>query len=243
MTVEIGSSQHGTPGDILTIKQLSEYLMVSEKTIYRMLEKSNLPSIRVGGQWRFRKRDIDTWIDNQVRKVELEGDLQVLAELEQSEINIAPLLEEANVWLDVPPMSREEILTWMVVQARIDDEVDRDALTESVCLREKICSTALVDGAAFPHPDDPARFRFSRKRVLLAITREPINYMDPHGHKPRIVAMILARTVRGYLLTISRAIKLFTDSRLVEQLTKCETPAAVIKTIAEGELNLKVQGQ
>lgn len=234
------TSSTTTPGSILTIKQLSEYLMVSEKTIYRMLEKSNLPGLRVGGQWRFRKQDIDTWIDHQVKKVEMEGDLRVLAELEQSEIDIAPLMEEANVWLDAPPMSRDEVLTWMVVNARLDEEVDRDALIESVCLREKICSTALVDSAAFPHPDDPAKFRFSRKRALMVITREPINYMDPHGHQPRILVMILARTIRGYLLTISRAIKLFSDSNLVARLTKCETPDAVIKTIRDAELNLKV---
>ena len=48
-------------GDILTIKQLSDYLMVSEKTIYRMMEKRQIPAVRVGSQWRFRRRDIEAW--------------------------------------------------------------------------------------------------------------------------------------------------------------------------------------
>ena len=213
--------------------------MVSEKTIYRMLEKNNLPGIRVGGQWRFRKRDIDAWIDHQVQKVELEGDRRVLAELKHSEIDMAPLIDEDNVWVDLAPMSRDELLTWMVVRAKLDEGVDREVLAESVRLREQICSTALVDHAAFPHPDDPSRFRFSRKRVLVAVTREPLDYLDPHGHRPRIVAMILARTVRGYLLTISRAIKLFGDSRLVERLTGCQDPADVIAAIRDAENRLK----
>lgn len=228
------------PDDILTIKQLSEYLMVSEKTIYRMLEKNNLPGIRVGGQWRFRKRDIDAWIDNQVRKVDVEGDRRVLAELEQSEIDIAPLIEKENVWLQLPPMSRDEVLTWMVLNAKLDEGVDRDALAQSVLLRENVCSTALVDRAAFPHPNDPVKFRFSRKRVLVAITRDPINYMDPHDHRPRIVAMILARTVQGYLLTISRAIKLFSDPNLEQQLTTSNTALEVIEHIRIAEQPLRV---
>lgn len=228
------------PDDILTIKQLSEYLMVSEKTIYRMLEKNNLPGIRVGGQWRFRKRDIDAWIDNQVRKVDVEGDRRVLVELEQSEIDIAPLIEKENVWLQLPPMSRDEVLTWMVLNAKLDEGVDRDALAQSVLLRENVCSTALVDRAAFPHPNDPVKFRFSRKRVLVAITRDPINYMDPHDHRPRIVAMILARTVQGYLLTISRAIKLFSDPNLEQQLTTSNTALEVIEHIRIAEQPLRV---
>jgi PTS system nitrogen regulatory IIA component len=228
--------------DILTIKQLSEYLMVSEKTIYRMLEKTMLPGLRVGGQWRFRRRDIDAWIDSQVKKVEMEGDRRVLAELNQSEINIAPLIDEQNVWLRLSSMSRDELLRWMIDHANLDDGVDRDALFESVRLREQICSTALVNGAAFPHTDDPAKFRFSRKRVLLAITEQPVHFVDPHGHQPRVIAMILARTVRGYLLTISRAIKLFSQPRLVEQLIECHSPAEVIAVLRASEKQLEVVG-
>lgn len=217
--------------------------MVSEKTIYRMLEKNILPAIRVGGQWRFRRRDIDTWIDNQVKKVEIDGDRRLLAEFEQSEIEIAPLIEEENVWLNTPPMSRDELLTWMIMQAKLQEGVDRDGLAESVRLREQICSTALVDRAAFPHPNDPTRFRFSRKRVLMAIMGEPMNYLDPHGHQPSVVAMILARTVQGYLLTISRAIKLFSDLQLIDRLTNCKERADVIRLIREAEETLRIPGR
>jgi len=231
-----------TLDDILTIKQLSEYLMVSEKTIYRMLEKNILPAIRVGGQWRFRKKDIDSWIDNQVRKVEIDGDRRVLAEFEQSEIEIAPLLEEENVWLETHPMSRDEVLTWMILHAKLEEGVDRKALTESVLLREQICSTAIVEFAAFPHPNNPTAFRFSRKRVLVAIMRQPINYLDPHGHMPNVVAMILARTVQGYLLTLSRAIKLFQDFDLIDRLRKSKTPQEVIRMIRQAEEGLRETG-
>ena len=236
MTAEIPSSN-----DILTIKQLSEYLMVSEKTIYRMLEKNSLPAIRVGGQWRFRRRDIDAWIDNQVRKVEVEGDRQVLAELETSEIDLSPLIDKENVWLNVSSMSKNEILKWMVLNANLQDGVDRAALAESVRAREEICSTALVKGAAFPHPNETEKFGFYAKRVLIAVTREPIEYLDPHGHKPRVLVMILARTIQGYLLAISRAIKLFNDFNLVDRLTKCKTSNDVIKAIHEAESELRKQ--
>lgn len=228
-----------TAGDILTIKQLSEYLMVSEKTIYRMVDKGLLPALRIGAQWRFRKRDIDGWLDERVRKVEVEGQKAVLEELAPSEIDIHPLLLPENVWLGVPPMSRDELLSWIVAHATLEPGVDRQALTESIRARELVCSTALVENAAFPHPNEPADFRFSRKRILLAVMREPVDFHDPNGNRPRVIMVILARTTQGYLLTISRAVKLFGNASLIGRITGSSGADEVIGSIRDAEERLR----
>ncbi len=49
--------------DILTIKQVSEFLQVNERTIYKLAKSGDIPSFKVGGQWRFKKEDINTWIE------------------------------------------------------------------------------------------------------------------------------------------------------------------------------------
>lgn len=51
--------------DILTIKQVAQYLQVNERTIYRLAAASDIPAFKVGGSWRFRKADIEHWIANQ----------------------------------------------------------------------------------------------------------------------------------------------------------------------------------
>lgn len=48
--------------DILTIKELSDYLKVSEKTIYRMLSRAEIPAFKMGASWRFKKSKIEDWI-------------------------------------------------------------------------------------------------------------------------------------------------------------------------------------
>jgi excisionase family DNA binding protein len=224
-----------TAGDILTIRQLAEYLMVSEKTVYRMLDRNQLPGVRVGAQWRFRKQDIDAWLTDQVRGVEREGQRGVLEAFEDAEITIHPLLAAENVWLSQPPRPRDELLAFMIREAALDPYVDRAQLLRSVLDREALCSTALVENAAFPHPLDPRPFRFSRKRVLLAVLQEPIDYSDPHGHRPRVVAMILARSMQGHLLALSRAIWLFGDPALASRLTSAPDAAAAIALIREAE--------
>lgn len=48
----------------LTIKELAKYLNVTGRTIYNLLERGELPGFKVGANWRFRKEDIDKWIED-----------------------------------------------------------------------------------------------------------------------------------------------------------------------------------
>ena len=57
-------------GEILTIKQVAEFLKVTERTIYRLAAAKKIPAFKVGGTWRFRTADIDAWIAAQSQKVE-----------------------------------------------------------------------------------------------------------------------------------------------------------------------------
>jgi len=48
--------------DILMIKDVAEYLKVTERTIYRLAAAKKIPAFKVGGSWRFSRGDIDAWI-------------------------------------------------------------------------------------------------------------------------------------------------------------------------------------
>jgi excisionase family DNA binding protein len=49
----------------LTTDEVLKYLQVNLRTIYRLIKSGRIPAVRVGRQWRFRKRDIDAWLDSQ----------------------------------------------------------------------------------------------------------------------------------------------------------------------------------
>jgi excisionase family DNA binding protein len=48
--------------DIMTIKELAVYLRVHKQTIYRLVKRGSIPTIRIGHQWRFEKASIDKWL-------------------------------------------------------------------------------------------------------------------------------------------------------------------------------------
>jgi excisionase family DNA binding protein len=49
----------------LTTEEVLGYLQVNLRTIYRLIKAGKIPAVRVGRQWRFRKRDIDAWLESQ----------------------------------------------------------------------------------------------------------------------------------------------------------------------------------
>ena len=48
--------------DLMTTKELAEYLQLDRMTIYKLLKSGDIPANRVGHQWRFFRSDIDSWI-------------------------------------------------------------------------------------------------------------------------------------------------------------------------------------
>lgn len=51
--------------DLMTTRQLQQLLHVDRITIYRMLEDGRLPGFKVGGQWRFPRREVEKWLQGQ----------------------------------------------------------------------------------------------------------------------------------------------------------------------------------
>ena len=49
----------------LTTEEVLAYLNVTPRTIYRLIRTGELPAIRIGRQWRFRRSDLDAFVDRQ----------------------------------------------------------------------------------------------------------------------------------------------------------------------------------
>ena len=50
---------------VLTVKDVADYLKVNERTVYRMAASAKLPAFKVGASWRFQQTEIELWIKEQ----------------------------------------------------------------------------------------------------------------------------------------------------------------------------------
>ncbi len=49
----------------LTTEEVLEYLQVNLRTVYRLIKAGKIPAVRVGRQWRFKREDLDAWLESQ----------------------------------------------------------------------------------------------------------------------------------------------------------------------------------
>ena len=107
-------SAHLASDDIfLTTEEVLAYLQVNLRTVYRLIKAGKIPAVRVGRQWRFRKRDIDAWLDGQ-----------------------AQASHEAR---PAPPPPRPDVLRVLVVD---DESSIREMLSKTLALADYEVDTA-----------------------------------------------------------------------------------------------------
>lgn len=51
---------------IITVHEVAQYLRMSEAKIYQMARAGELPAIRIGKTWRFKRKMIDEWFQEKI---------------------------------------------------------------------------------------------------------------------------------------------------------------------------------
>jgi excisionase family DNA binding protein len=52
---------------MLTLPEVADLLRLSQKSVYRLAQARKLPSIKVGGSWRFPQKELHAWIATKLR--------------------------------------------------------------------------------------------------------------------------------------------------------------------------------
>jgi excisionase family DNA binding protein len=61
---------------LIDIDELADYLKLKKQTIYNWLHQRKISGIKVGGVWRFDRRDIDSWLKSRRRLSKTSGESQ-----------------------------------------------------------------------------------------------------------------------------------------------------------------------
>lgn len=222
--------------DVLTLKQLAEHLQLSERTIYRLLGRGQLPGFKVGGHWRFRRAVVDYWLDLRMGRMN-SADLWALeAEWEAPALSLSSALALENAFLPLPLGSRREIIAALIESVSFPEPVDLDEIKERVWEREQLASTATEDGVAFLHT---ARWepRTLHRGDLLAIGRlpTPVDFGALGGGLTDILFLFLARDARQHLLFLAKAARLCRHPGFLAAMRAMPSAAAVVALVRNTE--------
>jgi PTS system nitrogen regulatory IIA component len=225
--------------DLLNPKQLAEYLQLSSRTVYRLLERGEIPAARVGGQWRFRKAAVDEWLDLNMQRLDADTLDPIEDETGQLPRLIADLLVPENAHLVIPAGSRESVVRDMIARVQFPEPVNRTLVAERLLERERMCSTALNDGVALLHtPRRRPRVLAAHDLAAIARIETPIDFGALDGSMTDTLILLLARSERDQLALLAKLGRLCREATFLAALHQAGTGEEVIALISRVESQL-----
>ena len=205
--------------DILTIEEVAQYLRVSERTVYDWANKGTIPSGKLGTTWRFKKSDIEHWVDEK-----LSGNVQSTPSV--TSISIQDILvPERITFMDVA--NKKDALEHVVSCLATSDAIaDQQALQQEISIREELMSTGIGFQVAVPH----VRLSSVKEIVMaIGINRSPIADYESLDNQPvQIICMLAARPDQHalYLKALGKISSALKVSEKREALLSLDDPHA-----------------
>ncbi|EMB20741.1 PTS sugar transporter subunit IIA [Treponema denticola] len=212
--------------EILTIEEVARYLRVSERTVYEWAQKGEIPAGKIGTVWRFKKDDIESWVDERLAssKTSVPKQHKIVTE------NF--LSPDRVVLLDY--VSKHDVLVMMSeVLAKAPQVKNSAELLDAILKREALMSTAVGRGIAIPH------VRLSSVTDLVMAVgiskRDILDFDAVDGNPVRLVFMIAAANNQHdyYLQTISHFSAKLRNEELKSSLLNSTDPAEVYALLCE----------
>jgi PTS system nitrogen regulatory IIA component len=213
-----------------TLTDAATYLHVAEKTITRMIQRGELPAVRLGGQWRFIPEQLSQWLHDRTSRPD---SLRDLLRVDPLAVPIDRLVRREHIFCTHPARTQTEVLTALAdavhtVYPDIDPAAYRSALQE----REELASTALGAGLAAPHirrtEDNPN----GSLNLFMLISETPVQY---GSGLCSVFCLVCTDDLVLHLRLIQKISYVLRSSSFVDRLRGQPDADAVIATLLNGE--------
>jgi nitrogen PTS system EIIA component len=235
-----------------TLKQIAHYLGLNVQEAERLAQKGELPGERVCGNWRFNKIRIVEWLQQTMhtldenRLKEIEGAMKIETDdpaAEASRMAVTELIGLQGICLDLPARTRRSVLIELVkVADRTGMVYDKDALIDALEQREEMCSTAITNGVAIPHPRRPLPYATSEAIISVGRVNGGIGFGAPDGKLTRLFFLICSHDDSHHLHVLARLMRIL-DAATVQNLMSLQEPEAFLDAMIAREMVISSGGK
>lgn len=168
--------------EIMTIKEVSEHLRVSERTILDWAQKGEIPCGKLGSSWRFKSDEIKKWLDERLSSAPATAYPRIKLEM---------ILNPNSIQVIEESITKEAALNSMVDNITdIFELKNREEFRTAIFHREELMSTGIGLGIAVPHVRLKNIEHISMGAMLV---RSGVNDYDALDGQPvKLIFMIIA---------------------------------------------------
>ena len=216
--------------EIMTIEEVAEYLRVSERTVYDWAQKGQLPGGKLGTTWRFKRGDIEGWVNRCIGAAPASAAPPVPGAGMLSRI----LSTERVVFFDTTEKTAalKTLCAVLGTSPLIHSETE---LEQAIFRREELMSTGIGFGVGVPH----VRLASVDDLVMaLGIARRALaDYSSLDDEPVRIVCMVAAGGTQHpqYIRALSAISSRLKDETVRKALTESADAISAFKMFTGGD--------
>jgi len=221
--------------EILTAKEVAEYLKINERTIYKLAQNGKIPTIKIAHQWRFRKSMVDSWLDLEMSRSAFNNNNRSV-ESNGKEIKLSQILMPAGIHQQLKSETKHDVLKEMTDLFCDNYKVtSHEKFFQAVLMRERLCTTAIYDRVALPHPRYNGEHFVQHPALTLGHSSKGIDFDSLDGNPTHLFLMFCAPTDAEHLQTIAKICRLLTITGLKEKLINARSPDQILAQIKHQE--------
>ena len=219
---------------LMTLSEVASYLKLAEKTVLRMAQKGEIPSVKIASQWRFMRPVIDNWLMKRMSTSQADGMSDFLKTV--STIPISRLTGHNKILLDVPSGSKEEVLAHLIRPLACEKSITNEkAFLQKLIEREQMVSTAIGKKIALPHLRHPDPAIVVTPAVVIGMCREGVDFASIDGADTVLFFLISANDEIVHLRILSKINQLLKQSDIVSNFLRAKTEEDVLTTLIDLE--------
>lgn len=229
---------------VLGLRAAAEILHLGENELRHVAQRGEIDSFIRGGEWFFRRRDIDEWMQRHL----ISAKTKELAECHRSMLDetrrrgvaqtglVGRYLRADCIELSLAAKAKAGVLRDMTdIAAAAGLVYDDEALFKALAEREEAASTAIGEGAAFLHPRYHDPYLFAESFIAYARSVKPVFFGAPDGGATRHFFLICAADREVHLHVLARLAMLAHGSDFFKKLDTAETAEDVLSVVDVSE--------
>jgi excisionase family DNA binding protein len=214
----------GTDAQLLTMHELAVYLHLDDATVQKLVSTGKIPSIQVERQWRFKRAQIDEWIEQQ-----LVGDDESFVDVPDGmKLPLEDLLTDNALITNLRARTPVGVIEELAARAYANGWLnDKPWFVGAVVERESLASTAMEGGVAFLHTRAKDKGKIGRPFIVVGRSWEGIMFGAPDNNPTYLFFLLGLKYDRLHLPILGRLARALRNPATIARLRALSSPDQV----------------
>lgn len=224
----------------MTARQVAAYLSVNERTVLKLVSEGELPGVKIGNQWRFRKAMLDTWLDDQMLGVTPQRpEVSRAVHIPRRMLSLASCFQPSHIIPQLEADTKTAVVEELATLAnRLGLVTNRTWFVGALIERENVMPSATGNGVAFLHTLNRHPEQVVRPFMVLGRSPKGVDFDSLDGRPTHLFFVLGLKFHELHLPWLAKLAQMCARPEAIQTLMSADTADEVFAALAAAERDL-----